>query len=130
MNANRSLALATAVVLAACGGGGGGPSGGGGYGGNDNGSGDDGASGDVAMRDDFFQPEEVTIERGTTLIWANQGQNVHSARPDDGTSWNDEDVAPNGTFSVRFDEAGEYPYHCRYHGAAGGVDMAGTVIVE
>ncbi len=125
----RAGLFGAVLALAACGGGGGGggPTGGG-YGGNGDGGGD-GPSGDVGMRDNFFQPDEITIQAGTSLTWANQGQAIHTATPDDGQSWDEEDVAPDGTFSVRFDDPGEYPYHCRYHGSAGS-GMSGTVIVE
>lgn len=130
MSAARPLLLGTILALSAvfaCGGGG--PSGGG-YGGNGNGGSGGGPSGDVVMRDNFFQPTQITIDAGTTLIWANQGQATHTATPDDGESWDDEEVASDGTFSVRFDEPGQYPYHCSFHGSAGGSGMAGTVIVE
>lgn len=129
----RHLLLGATLALCAglaCGGGGGGGPTGGGYGGNGTGDGNGGPSGDVAMRDNFFQPAQIIVDAGTTLTWANQGQATHSATPDDGEAWDEAEVASGGIFSVRFDEPGEYPYHCRFHGSAGGGGMAGTVIVE
>ncbi len=138
----RLRMFATILVgasLAAFGCGGDGPTGGGGGngggGGGNGGGGGGGGAGDVTMGDNFFDPEGITIDAGTTLTWANEGSDTHTATPDDSESWDDQDVTPDQSFSVTFDEPGVYYYHCIYHGAPGdgssqGAQMAGTVTVQ
>jgi len=33
------------------------------------------------------------------------------------------------TYQHEFTQAGQYPYHCRFHGGAGGIGMSGTIVV-
>jgi plastocyanin len=39
-------------------------------------------------------------------------------------------VAPGGSYSHPFMTAGLFPYHCKFHGAAGGSGMSGTIFVK
>lgn len=39
-------------------------------------------------------------------------------------------VAPGGSYSYVFMTAGLFPYHCKFHGAAGGSGMSGTIVVK
>ena len=39
-------------------------------------------------------------------------------------------VAPGGSFSHVFMTAKTVPYHCSFHGGAGGVGMSGTITVQ
>lgn len=71
----------------------------------------------VAMRDNRFSPLDITIQVGDTITWLNEGDNVHTATSDDGKFFNTGDVDPgNSSNPITFDEAGEFPYHCRHHG--------------
>ena len=40
------------------------------------------------------------------------------------------DMPSGKTYTHEFENPGTFPYYCLYHGDKGGVDMAGTVIVE
>jgi len=60
--------------------------------------------------------------------WTDQGGR-HSVQADDG-SFQSETMTAGGTFNHRFDRAGVYRYFCEFHGAAGGHDMAGVIIVK
>ena len=53
----------------------------------------------------------------------------HSVQADDG-SFHSETLTAGGTFQHRFDRPGVYHYYCEFHGASGGHDMAGVVIVK
>lgn len=119
--------IGAAVAFTGCGGDGG-PTGGGGGNGNGNGNGNGGGTADVTARDDFFDPDEFTIEAGGSVLWENRGQNIHSVTSDDG-DFESGDMSSNDIFDFSFDEPGEYPYYCRFHGSPGGGGMAGTIIV-
>ncbi|MEJ2343317.1 MAG: plastocyanin/azurin family copper-binding protein [Gemmatimonadales bacterium] len=54
------------------------------------------------------------IPPGTTVGWVIKDPLVHTASWDDGV-WESPSRAPGERFSVRFEEAGEYAYHCIPH---------------
>ncbi len=78
----------------------------------------------LEIRDFDFSPAEVRIPRGTTVRWVNRGQIDHTATSDTGV-WDSGWLKPGQSYSRRFDQAGEYPYHCTPHPF-----MKGTVIVR
>ncbi|MFN8423151.1 MAG: cupredoxin domain-containing protein [Anaerolineae bacterium] len=81
-----------------------------------------GAIVDVAIVDDAFVPDVITVTVGTTVRWTNRGQRVHSVTSDAGLfNWA---LSPGNGLRVRFLGVGVYPYHCVYHGP-----MTGRVVV-
>ena len=82
----------------------------------------------VAARDDFFDPEAVHVPVGTKVEWSNDGRNPHTVSADDG-SFDSGNLAAGATYSITFTRAGAYPYFCKYHGSAGGIGMAGMILV-
>ncbi len=82
----------------------------------------------VSAADDFFDLEIVRVPVGTEVVWTNTGRNPHTVTADDG-SFDSGDMQPGDVFEWAFDEPGVYPYYCVYHGAAGGVGMAGVIVV-
>jgi len=85
-----------------------------------------GATVEIAMVDDRFDPDNLTIATGTTVTWANQGADWHSiAAYDD--SFESGKISPGESFSHRFDQAGTYQYICKHHGLHG---MLGQIIVN
>jgi plastocyanin len=52
----------------------------------------------------------------------------HTVEADDG-SFKSETLIGGGRFEHRFEQPGTFAYHCGFHGAAGGKDMAGVVRV-
>lgn len=83
----------------------------------------------VSMRDNFFQQRVDTVALGGTVTWPNDGNVAHTSTSDAGI-WDSGTVDPGETFSRQFTQAGTFPYFCRFHGQAGGVGMAGTVVVR
>jgi plastocyanin len=81
-----------------------------------------------AVKNFGFDPAEITVAAGTEVEWTDQGGR-HSVQADDG-SFKSETMTAGGTFKHRFDRPGVYRYFCEFHGAAGGHDMAGAVIVK
>lgn len=83
----------------------------------------------VAMFDNFFEPEDVTVATGTTVVFENLGRVQHNAIDVDG-SWEVELIDPEEQISLTFDEPGTYTYYCSLHApanASGG--MVGTLTV-
>ena len=79
---------------------------------------------DVAARDDYFDPQTITVTVGEAVRWRNAGQRQHTTTSDDGY-WN-WGLVPGSGYSVRFLSPGTYPYHCVYHRTMG---MTGNVVV-
>ena len=88
----------------------------------DDGSGDGGGEVTVEMGGSAFDPRNLEIEVGTTVVWANQdsfGHTVTSASD----NWSlDREVSGGGSTSFTFDAEGVYDVYCRFHG---GEDLSG-----
>ncbi|HZQ08376.1 MAG TPA: cupredoxin family copper-binding protein [Anaerolineae bacterium] len=82
----------------------------------------------VNMQDFRFQPKNLQVKKGTTVVFVNKDNAKHTATDDNG-AFNSKDIDAGQTFSFTFDTAGNFPYHCEYHGDKGGVDMAGVITV-
>jgi plastocyanin len=108
----KLVLAACAVVLVGCGGG------------------DDGSEVTVEMFDNFFEPVDLTVGVGTTVVFDNVGMVPHNAIDVDG-GWATPDlVDPDEQASITFDEPGTYTYYCSLHAppdASGG--MVGTLTV-
>ena len=93
---------------------------------------------EVGMVDDDFEPPEIIIQRGDTIVWVHRGVRPHGVRATDGSFesspgcsfQNGEACMRNGErYSRTFDQAGTYAYYCPVHGSANGVGMAGQITV-
>lgn len=76
-----------------------------------------------------FEPATITVAPGTTVEWVNEGGR-HTVESDDGKTFKSDVITAGGRFEFKFDNPGTYAYHCGLHGAKGGKDMAGKVIVK
>ncbi len=83
----------------------------------------------VTIQDSQFSPKVLTVKKGTTVTWTNQGQMKHTVTADDGKSF-DHQLDPGQSFSFTFDQAGTFAYYCRFHGGPGGAGMSGSVVVQ
>jgi len=83
----------------------------------------------VPMANFEFSPREVVVNVGTTIVWLNQDAAPHTATADDGRAFNSDLVANGQSFSLTLLDVGEFSYYCELHGSAGGIGMAGTIIV-
>jgi plastocyanin len=86
----------------------------------------------INVVNDQFSPVTITVAAGTEVTWRwGTGAFNHNVAPD-GTepprSGNPVN-APN-SYQHTFSTPGTYRYHCEVHGAAGGIGMSGTVIVQ
>src|SRR5882724_11154214 len=83
----------------------------------------------ITMSDFKFDPPDITVQAGSSIVWTNNGTKKHTATADD-NSFDTGVIAPGASSQpIKFDKAGKYLYFCQFHGAAGGVDMSGTITV-
>ena len=79
----------------------------------------------ISMVDNAFQPQNLTVQVGTTVVWTNNGNNPHTSTSDTGL-WDSGLLSKGQTFSRTFDTPGTFPYHCTPHQSLG---MVGTLTV-
>jgi plastocyanin len=80
----------------------------------------------IDIKDFAFAPGSVTVKKGTTVTWVNQDTTKHTVTPDDETSdfKSSELLAKGESYSVTFNTAGSFTYHCAPH-----PNMTATVVV-
>ena len=61
-----------------------------------------------------FQPNDLIVTTGTTVVWRNNGTNKHTVTSND-KLFESPEIAPGGTFSFTFDQPGAFGYHCTPH---------------
>ncbi len=71
-----------------------------------------------------FRADTTRVTPGTIVRWINRDQVAHTSTADAG-EWESPLIGPGEKFEQRFDEEGDYPYHCMPHPF-----MRGVVIVE
>jgi plastocyanin len=62
-----------------------------------------------------YDPAEVTVPLGTTILWTNTGAVAHTVTADDATSFDSGSLDPQSLFSLTADSVGTYTYHCGFH---------------
>ncbi|MGH7157418.1 MAG: cupredoxin domain-containing protein [Candidatus Saccharimonadales bacterium] len=85
------------------------------------------ASGVINIRDMMFTPSQITVAKGGTVTWTNNGTTTHEVvddlsnvgGPDSGT------ISPGGTYSFMFNRTGSFQYHDPSH-----TSMRGTIVVK
>jgi plastocyanin len=71
-----------------------------------------------------YEPKEIKIKKGDTVVWTNGDDRDHTVTADDG-SFASKKIASRDTFERKFAKAGKFKYHCDYHPR-----MKATVVVE
>jgi plastocyanin len=61
-----------------------------------------------------YEPADVTVPAGGTVVWRNDGDVMHTVTSDDG-AFDSGDIPPGLTFRWRFATPGSYAYHCTPH---------------
>lgn len=81
----------------------------------------------VKVTNFFFQPQELTVPVGTTVEWVDE-TGRHSVLSDQ-SSFKSEALAVGDRFIHQFNQPGQFPYYCEFHGDKGGELMSGVIIV-
>jgi plastocyanin len=77
----------------------------------------------VRMKDNFFRPGTMRVQKGTRVVWRNAGANPHTTTSNSG-KWNSGTLQPGETFKRRFRKVGRFRYHCQIHAG-----MTGRIVV-
>jgi LPXTG-motif cell wall-anchored protein len=64
---------------------------------------------EIALTDDGFEPDEVTVDVGETVVWTNETDSEQTIVGQDG-SWDSGPLAPGETFSVSLRSEGTVDY--------------------
>lgn len=86
------------------------------------------ASQTVSLANSSFNPKQLTVPVGTTVVWMNNDTMAHTVTADD-QSFDSGNLNSGDSFKFTFTKAGTYAYHCKYHGAPNGVGMSGQIVV-
>lgn len=95
-----------------------------------------GASGTVALKDDFFEPIGYAAKVGDPVLWKNQGRNTHTVtvqNPDGSKGdylYNRELIKPGESVSYAFPEPGTYDVFCTYHSQGAQRDFSGGMVMK
>lgn len=79
-----------------------------------------------------FDPKNIRVSKGTKVIWVNQDNADHTVSTDSHPAHtyylaqNSKTLKKGESYSVTFDTAGIYPYHCTPHADS----MTGSILVE
>ncbi len=88
------------------------------------------ATGTVSIRDNRYEPKEIRVDPGDSVIWRNTGSRVHTVTSDKKGEFDSGNMNQTAApFEHRFDNEGYYFYFCRQHGSRGQIGMYGVVIV-
>ncbi|MFH1325556.1 MAG: cupredoxin family copper-binding protein [archaeon] len=80
----------------------------------------------IEIKNFAFQPNELTISQGDTVVWTNKDAGVkHTVTSDSGNELDSELLSKGESYSHTFNEKGTFDYHCTPHPY-----MEGKVIVE
>src|SRR5881628_2891799 len=77
----------------------------------------------ITIKDNFFDPANLTVAVGRPVVWRHQGSNQHtvtSGTPtiNPGALFDSGALNPGGGFQFTFTAPGTYPFFCRIHGIA------------
>lgn len=61
-----------------------------------------------------YEPADITVPAGTTVVWLNKGKEDHTVTADD-KSFDSGLKKTGGTFSRAFGQPGNYSYYCQPH---------------
>ena len=82
----------------------------------------------VELANNQFNPKELKVEVGTTVIWKNVSGSHNVIANDSG--YESPIMQPGEEFKRTFDKEGTYKYYCAIHGEMGGKGMSGVIIVS
>jgi plastocyanin len=78
----------------------------------------------IVMDRIMYETPYLVVSPGTTVIWVNDDDVVHTATANDG-AWDSGFIPPGQSWARTFDRQGEHAYHCIPH-----PNMVGTIVVR
>jgi plastocyanin len=82
----------------------------------------------VSIGDNFYKPKDLTIKRGQSISWRNQGAVAHTVTSDSDSAvkFDSGTLNPGGVYALKPGTAGKITYHCAIHGKV----QSGTITVD
>jgi plastocyanin len=82
----------------------------------------------ITMKSMSYDPKQLDIHVGESVIWTNGAHTAHTATSDDeGKTFDTGEIEPGKSSKpVKFEKAGEVKYHCTIHGKT----MSGVIVVK
>ena len=80
---------------------------------------------EISIMDYSFNPGELTINVGDTVIWTNKDSVKHTVTSDSGDELGSELLLKDKSYSHTFNSKGEFGYHCTPHSY-----MKGKIVVK
>lgn len=80
----------------------------------------------ITVGDNFFSPENVTIQVGDTVRWVNAAGGMQHNVTSNSGAFASSQTAASFTFEVTFNQAGSFGYQCTLHSG----QMSGTITVQ
>jgi plastocyanin len=74
----------------------------------------------ITITSSAYSPASLTVVSGSTVMWTNSDNTVHTVTTEDGTL-NSGDIAPGSSYSKTFMSAGTFNYHDAHNTAITGV---------
>ena len=84
-----------------------------------------GATVNIEIGDNFFNPKSATANVGDTIVWTNNGRVAHDVTASNGAFSSPRNLAPGATFSYTATTAGNIAYICTIH-----VNHDGTLVIQ
>ena len=76
------------------------------------------------MKDVGYQPAELSVSRGDTIVWKNEDFIPHTSTARDG-SWDSKAINADSSWSYVANQPGRHEYYCVFH-----PNMHGTIEVH
>lgn len=82
----------------------------------------------VSIGDNFYKPKDLTIKRGQSISWRNEGAVAHTVTSDADSSlkFDSGTLDPRGVYALKPGAPGKIPYYCKIHGKV----QSGTITVD
>ena len=86
----------------------------------------------IAVLDNNFRPQDVTVTKGSTITWTNEGRAEHNIVAFGPTPFHEDTKSfpPGGTYSWTADTIGTFRYYCSIHGTATAAMYGSVTVVE
>lgn len=79
---------------------------------------------EVTIENMSFSPAKISVKKGTKVTWTNKDDTTHTVTSDTGKAMDSGSLDRGESYSVSFDTAGTFTYHCSFH-----TSMTGSVEV-
>ena len=82
----------------------------------------------VSIGDNFYKPKDLTIKRGQSISWRNEGAVAHTVTSDTDSAvkFDSGTLDPRGVYALKPNTPGKITYYCTIHGKV----QSGTITVD